>query len=498
MSDPSMPERESLKINPAGGSSPPGNGISPRTIAESDLAELAAVFATHGGGGLSPQVSADLALEIVLNEIVEQARLAIGGTGAAIALVRNEEMVCRASSGVNAPEIGVRLNSEFGLTAECVRTRQVQRCDDAQADLRADAEASRSLGVRSVVIVPVIHKGNLVGVLEVFSSRPAAFGERDEITLKALSDRILKSLDEANATLTGAERIRSPEPVLPASTGFENSVSSLLAVDQKKDKVAAELLRPFPRKRFDVVSIVLGTAIVICAVLLGILLGVRMGWTKRIAVANRQSTMGQDSAVVAGHESVPAGAHSVSANPEAAPNSVLAAGKPTTNANMTNGKEKNAGETSKGFGDPTQSKAPAGSLLVYENGKEIFRMLPGAEGGPAKGTAVKTHAATGESTLQRAGMIELSPKAAEENLVHRVEPDYPEAARQQKIQGSVVLNVRIGGDGSIQEVNVLSGQSVLADAAIAAVKQWRFKPRMVAGRPVEMQTRITLNFKMST
>jgi hypothetical protein len=72
---------------------------------ESDLGELAAKFAAHGGGRVSPELSADLALEIVLNEIVEQACLATGATGAAIVLERGGEWVCRASAGGNAPQL---------------------------------------------------------------------------------------------------------------------------------------------------------------------------------------------------------------------------------------------------------------------------------------------------------------------------------------------------------------------------------------------------------
>jgi protein TonB len=64
------------------------------------------------------------------------------------------------------------------------------------------------------------------------------------------------------------------------------------------------------------------------------------------------------------------------------------------------------------------------------------------------------------------------------------------------MQGAVVLEVRIGRDGAIQEVKLLSGQRLLAEAAIAAVKQWRFKPRLVKGQPVEAQTTVTLNFKL--
>jgi TonB family protein len=151
---------------------------------------------------------------------------------------------------------------------------------------------------------------------------------------------------------------------------------------------------------------------------------------------------------------------------------------------------------------------PAGSLLVYENGKEIFRMPPTTEGATAKASLTATSGVPGRvrgsvpgnlqraSGLEPAGIIELPPDVANGSLVHRVEPEYPEEARQQRIQGAVVLEVRIGRDGAIQDVKLVSGQPLLADAAITAVRQWRFKPRMLKGQPVEMQTRVTLNFRM--
>ena len=118
---------------------------------ETDVAELAARFAQKGGGSLTPEMTSELALEVVLNEIVEQACQATNATGAAIALVRGDEMVCRASSGATAPDLGARLDTSSGLTGECCRTRQTQRCADALADARVDIEASARLGVRSVL-----------------------------------------------------------------------------------------------------------------------------------------------------------------------------------------------------------------------------------------------------------------------------------------------------------------------------------------------------------
>jgi len=142
------------------------------------------------------------------------------------------------------------------------------------------------------------------------------------------------------------------------------------------------------------------------------------------------------------------------------------------------------------------SSPPAGSLLVYQNGKEIFRMPPAVETDDAINAAGSHRSGTKRTALEPAAIYELSPEAAEGSVVHRVEPDYPEQARQQQIEGPVVLDVRVSRDGSVQEVKLLSGQLLLADAAIAAVKQWRFRPRKVNGQPVEMQTRITLNFRL--
>lgn len=84
------------------------------------LRELANALSAHGGGALS----ADLALDLVLNEIVEHARLATGATAAAIALARGDEIVCRATTGSNAPDLGVQLNVHSGLSGACVQSKK--------------------------------------------------------------------------------------------------------------------------------------------------------------------------------------------------------------------------------------------------------------------------------------------------------------------------------------------------------------------------------------
>jgi TonB family protein len=523
----------------------PKSSISQGSIpgVESDLGELAALFAANSGGGLSMEASVDLAMEIVLNEIVEQACLATSATGAAIVLVRDGELMCRASSGVNAPELGAPLGSESGLTAECLKTRQVQRCDDAQTDPRADAEASRSLGVRSVMILPLLRKDELAGVLEVFSSRPGAFGDRDELTLEALAQRILKNLERASeplplvtetASLSSdaaagvvAQNLRA-EPVAPTT---QAEPENLRAGSAKSLWEEADVLREIAgrsaRPRFDFVGLALGVAVLVCAVLLGTLMGVRMGW-RRSTATRAQATRSASGASLHERNSAQRTVAENTAAQNMPAQNMPAQNMPAQNGVAQAGGEpgRNAGSASAssgaGNGDTAESEKkstsapqgtraaglkesfpPAGSLVVYEKGKEIFRLPPTVEG---EGAGTRTsesgtqNAVPGEvqraSAVEPAGIVKLDPEVAEGSLVHRVEPDYPEEARKQGIQGAVVLEVHIGRDGAIQDVKVVSGQLLLANAAIAAVKQWRIRPHMVQGQPVEMQTTITLNFRL--
>jgi protein TonB len=79
-------------------------------------------------------------------------------------------------------------------------------------------------------------------------------------------------------------------------------------------------------------------------------------------------------------------------------------------------------------------------------------------------------------------------------LTRPVRPEYPLLARQMRVQGAVVLLVFIDKDGSIENLQVDSGPAILADAARAAVKQWRFKPYLQNGVPVATQARVTVDF----
>jgi len=101
------------------------------------------------------------------------------------------------------------------------------------------------------------------------------------------------------------------------------------------------------------------------------------------------------------------------------------------------------------------------------------------------------------SVTSAADRVHLSQQT-ELAVTKSVAPNYPMLARQMKVQGAVILQAMISREGSIQELQIVSGPTILADAAREAVKQWRFKPFFQNGAPVETQTKITVNFTIST
>lgn len=85
----------------------------------------------------------------------------------------------------------------------------------------------------------------------------------------------------------------------------------------------------------------------------------------------------------------------------------------------------------------------------------------------------------------------------EGHLVRRVAPEYPQLARQARIEGDVILHAIISRDGTIENLNVVSGHPLLVRAALDAVRQWRYQPFLLSGRPVEVDTEILVRFRFS-
>lgn len=91
-------------------------------------------------------------------------------------------------------------------------------------------------------------------------------------------------------------------------------------------------------------------------------------------------------------------------------------------------------------------------------------------------------------------LLHISAGVMQGALIYRVEPLYPKFARDIHLAGAVQLRAIIGTDGSVRELSAVEGNPILAQAAIAAVREWRYKPTLLSGHPVEVETIITVNF----
>jgi putative methionine-R-sulfoxide reductase with GAF domain len=151
----------------------------------------------HGAGGTARQQEihpGELDLEPGISIIAEKAQALTGATGAAIALRRGNEIVCRARTGRTAPDIGCRLQTDSGLSAECVRTGEVMICPDTESNPRVDVAACRHLGVRSILVSPLRHFRRTLGVFEVLSSAPNAFDHDDAAVMQFLSGMMVAAI----------------------------------------------------------------------------------------------------------------------------------------------------------------------------------------------------------------------------------------------------------------------------------------------------------------
>jgi len=103
---------------------------------------------------------------------------------------------------------------------------------------------------------------------------------------------------------------------------------------------------------------------------------------------------------------------------------------------------------------------------------------------------------TAESGTLQPSRVRVAQGVVQGMVVHRVAPVYPPEAKRARIQGTVVLAAIIGKDGKIKNLNVISGPSMLVDAAVGAVQQWRYRPYVLQGEPVDVDTTITVNFNL--
>jgi protein TonB len=166
--------------------------------------------------------------------------------------------------------------------------------------------------------------------------------------------------------------------------------------------------------------------------------------------------------------------------------------------------------------EPTHSGSTDGSGVVLESRTfaapstipKLNRETPGADVPPAPISNINPTHGAGLPGILGTGPAPVVPEnpAAKRPIVSvlqegvvltRVQPVYPRLAIENRIQGSVHVHAIIAANGNLEALQVLSGHPMLASAALDAVRQWRFRPYILNGKPIEVQTEVTVNFTLN-
>ena len=197
---------------------------------------------------ISTKASVSPGLETALQAIADRVRMVTGASGVAIALGNQKGMECHVASG-EAPAVGARLQPDEGLSGYSIRTGTIVQSDDLRLDSRLDSAKTAKLGIRSVVMAPLVANGEISGLLAALSSRPNAFDDQDLINAVYFGDLINAAIEE-NRPVSGARRKTASQksaevvaPILPslkrsagvismdASTHGSAAVTSSVSID---------------------------------------------------------------------------------------------------------------------------------------------------------------------------------------------------------------------------------------------------------------------------
>jgi TonB family protein len=448
--------------------------------------------------------SGDHGLDEMLAAIADAAQTLTGASGTAVAMWKNGRMVCRARSGQTAPPIGAQLSADTGISGECLRTGQSQHCYDTENNRLVDVEVCRSLGLRSIAVLPIQGWRAVNGILEVFSTVPGAFSEHH---LTLLED--LAALAERARSLHphGAFPIAAKPPLeKPAPSGL------LPASDRLGDVVVAMLGRQSG-------PLVLRIGIPVAILLVGFVI-----W---LGLRGPRENDGQ------GHAAPLSTALAKTAVPNSAsPNTLLTNGrlpdndpvvwKPDPGGELLSpsGAKPSAGYAAPKVGvaekkqvqgarpllatdagsvaiphrapesDASADIRPHGTVLAEESVPLDPPISVGDASPPALSGVLSAKA------LLPSLSAPVSQGVSGGRLLHRVPPVYPSQAKTLRLEGRVVLNAMVTEDGSVRDLKVVAGNATLALAALEAVKQWRYQPYSLDGKTIRRETTITVDFKL--
>lgn len=207
--------------------------------------------------------------DAVLDLITERALGLTGASGAALAFLTDGTMICRARAGEPAPPLGAPVDVKQGLSGECVRSGLIVGCTDTESDPLVDREICRELGIGSILAAPIVSDFRVVGLLEVFSTRPRAFTTIHETVL----DRLVETVPKLQPDTPICQDAATGELLPPSSeTDSSSSSSSSSPMHDVREALwepepeAKEVVAQEPSRRF---YLIMGLAVAIAATAAG-------------------------------------------------------------------------------------------------------------------------------------------------------------------------------------------------------------------------------------
>lgn len=430
-----------------------------------------------------PKSVRNVALTLVFSEIAHQVRASTASTGSVVLLIEGGVPVYGASSGATAREVYEYLN---GCSAISWLSGTLIVCEDVDTDRRFDSASLRRLGVRSFVILPVQDKNNaVIAILEIFSSRLGAFSERDYPGLQGLGRRVADHIELADRTLASEPNVK------PALRKKSVTVQALV------DRYELWFNRLYVAVAGEGWNFLLGTITILLAILVGWMVGrsERESAARTAAPPARTVISNPQPAVT------PAAPETLDAISQTTPNTGTPASPATEEqpqeskaTAVGSGSRRNHLKSVRSEPEVVVSNASPNDLVIFENGKQI---LPSSS--PSSPESNHLHSINSQENVASDAQdhdpaVTVSEGVAEQHLLERIEPDYSESARDQHLEGTVVLSVLIGKNGTVRGLSCVKGNSELCLLAAKAVRQWKFSPLIHNGAPASFKSQISMDF----
>jgi hypothetical protein len=488
---------------------------------------------------------ADLDLVSALRLVVERSRTLARASGAAIALADQDDMVCRARTGV-APDLGARFHPDSGLSGEAVRTGEVVRCSDASEDPRVDRIACERLNVRSIVVTPILAGSAVIGVIEVFSPKIRAFDEHDEKHIRRMADLIGAMLESsidprvregmvgaakaapgqtAHAPEQSAEQIdvtildptvagtesqaarpapstESPDdvpqpeiansaaspdmPPLPGAARVARSEATesphkVQAGFTPSAKQVEEIYKDFMEQASEEDRRRRNKTL---AIVLGLMLLVTGALSAPYWLPRKKPPVNAAPHVAPPVQSQPS--QDLEQPPAAAPQPSAPASKPAPKARKTDTPARGehwsfTAPTKPGTGSELKLESP--DIPTPESAPEVTR------------TSGQVRVISDMVGTWPADASASDSRIVGGKLITRVDPIFPlHVNHTGGARERVVLRIGIDKDGHVSRTDAVSGDPTLVAAAEQAIKQWRYEPFQLDGQPIAVEKTITIDF----